>query len=121
MAESPDRALRDASRAIELAEFAVDRAPLTAFYWNTLGVARFRNGDWEAAIEALKKSIVLCEESAYDAFYLAMAYSRTGQKQLAQQWYEKGVRLKSNDPMFSGNALKLVEKEAKQLVDAGSD
>ena len=117
LAESPDPALRDTSRAVELAEFAVDRAPLAAFYWNTLGVARFRNDDSEAAIVALKKSILLSEESAYDAFYLAMAYAQAGQKQLAQQWFDKGVKLKSDDPLFSGNALALVEKEAKAMLD----
>jgi tetratricopeptide (TPR) repeat protein len=43
-----DTKIRNASRAVELAEKAVELAPNAGHFWNTLGVAHYRSGDASA-------------------------------------------------------------------------
>src|SRR5439155_5853056 len=59
LATCPDEKLRDPARAVELARKAVQLAPKVGNYWNTLGVAHYRAGDWKAAIAALDKLLKL--------------------------------------------------------------
>ena len=76
---TPDRGQRDVSRAILLAEKAVERAPECGTYWNTLGIAYFRAGDWKAAIAALERSIASDGGgTSFDFFFLGMAYWHQG-------------------------------------------
>ena len=68
------------------------RTPEAGSYWNTLGVAHYRAGDWKAAIEALEKSTQLRaggDPSVW--FFLAMAHWQKGEKDQARQWYDKAV------------------------------
>src|SRR5262249_23968031 len=53
LATSPDEKVRDVRRAVELARRAVEQAPTQATFWNSLGVARYRAGDWKGSMEAL--------------------------------------------------------------------
>src|SRR5262249_44370008 len=57
------------SRAVELAEKAVKQAPFNAENWNTLGVARYRVGDWPAAEAALRKSMELLGGNSLDWYF----------------------------------------------------
>jgi len=50
--KAPDR-----GRAVNCAKKAVELAPKKGNYWNTLGVAHYRAGDWQAALKALEKSM----------------------------------------------------------------
>jgi serine/threonine protein kinase/tetratricopeptide (TPR) repeat protein len=56
LATHPDVQLRDPQKAIELAEQAVKLAPQKTKYWRTLAAARYRAGDWKAALAALEKA-----------------------------------------------------------------
>ena len=65
--------------AIELAEQAVAMAPAVGNYWNTLGVAHYRAGEWSQAADALEESIRLRSGGdPYDWLFLAMARHRLG-------------------------------------------
>ena len=82
--------------AVRLAERAVKLLPDTAVAasaWNTLGVARYRAGDWKAAIAALEKAESLAPDKylAFNAFFLAMAHWQLGDKPQARSWYDKAV------------------------------
>src|SRR5262249_7315997 len=57
LATCPDQGLRDAKRALALANRAVELKPEVATFWNTLGVALYRARDWKAAVAALMKSV----------------------------------------------------------------
>src|SRR5262249_32640885 len=46
LATCPLEYLRDTAKAVELASKAVALTPSVGNYWNTLGVARYRAGDW---------------------------------------------------------------------------
>src|SRR5262249_53932058 len=61
-------------------------------FWNTLGVARYRAGQLEQAIQALDRSRQLRrEDDSYNTFFLAMAHRRLGHKAEAARWYSQGV------------------------------
>jgi tetratricopeptide (TPR) repeat protein/serine/threonine protein kinase len=84
------RKYRNAGRAVEVADKAVQLAPREGTYWNTLGVARYRAGDSKAAITALEKSMALREGGdSWDWFFLAMAHQQLGRKQEARKWYDR--------------------------------
>jgi len=92
LATCPDSRLRDRARAVELARKAIVRAPKAGAAWNTLGVAHYRAGAWNEAIEALLRSTELTSGgSPGDWFFLAMAYCQKGEKDKARSWYEKAV------------------------------
>ena len=56
LATDPGPSPRDPARALALAEEAVRISSDHDASWNTLGVARYRAGDWAGAIEALERS-----------------------------------------------------------------
>lgn len=107
LVDCPDETLRDPKLAGELAEKAVAREPGNASYWNTLGVARYRNGDWSKAREALERSIELSGKGdPYDWFFLAMACQRFGETDRARAWRDKGVRFMDENGMKSEDWLR---------------
>jgi eukaryotic-like serine/threonine-protein kinase len=78
---------------VELAKKAVERLPREGNYWNTLGVAHYRAGDYRAAIEALEKAEALEPDKhfAFNAFFVAMANWQLGQRDQARQWYHRAA------------------------------
>ena len=54
-----DPRLRKPEIAVDLARKAVAGVPTDGNLWNTLGVAQYRNGNWQEAIDTLTKSIEL--------------------------------------------------------------
>ena len=55
----PQSGLRNPSQAVESAKKATELAPKKGGYWNTLGVAQYRAGAWQAAVAALERSMAL--------------------------------------------------------------
>src|SRR5262249_7620972 len=81
LATCPDPKLRDPARAVQLAQRAVELEEQIGKTSNTLGVARYRAGNWKAAIEALDKSRASRQGGdAFDFLFLAMACWQLGQK-----------------------------------------
>ena len=96
----PDRRMWDPARAVELAKKLTQGGG--AYEWNTLGVAHYRAGDHEAAIQALGKSMELGSGGvACDWFFVAMAHWQLKHTEEARRWYDKGAawmeKQKSND------------------------
>jgi serine/threonine protein kinase/Flp pilus assembly protein TadD len=86
-----DRSEASTSYALQLAKKAVEMAPNNGAFWNTLGVANYRAGQWKAAVEALEKSLQLQRDNAWDLFFLAMAHWQLGDREAARDDYRKGV------------------------------
>ncbi len=59
LATCPDPQFRDPAMALELAKKSVNSAPNQGSYWNDLGVAHYRAGNWQEAIVSLEKAIQL--------------------------------------------------------------
>jgi serine/threonine protein kinase/tetratricopeptide (TPR) repeat protein len=93
LATCPEVNYRDAARAVELAKDAVEQAPLDGNYWNTLGVAQYRAGNFQAAVEALEKAEELDPDKqlAINGFFLAMAQWQLANQDQARQWYDRAV------------------------------
>jgi serine/threonine protein kinase/tetratricopeptide (TPR) repeat protein len=92
LANAPDTKLRDPKRAVELATEIVKLSPKEGTFWNTLGMAQYRAGNWKAAITALEKSMDLSKGgNSNDWFFLAMTRWQLGDKKDARKWYDQAV------------------------------
>jgi len=106
---------RDVSRALRLVEQAVQLTPEKGVYWNTLGVVRYRAGNWKEAIEALAKSMELRRGGdSFDFFFLAMAHWRLHQHDQATQWYAKAIEWMEHQPR--NDELHRFRAEAAELL-----
>ncbi|HEV3298221.1 MAG TPA: protein kinase [Planctomycetaceae bacterium] len=106
---------RDPARAVVLAKKAVELEPKQGMWWNTLGAAEYRAGDWKAALEALKKSMELRNGGdSFDWFFVAMANRQVGNQQEARKWYDKAVKR-----MFLNEELWRFRAEAASLLGTG--
>jgi tetratricopeptide (TPR) repeat protein len=81
---------REVALATILAERAVALNPRTRAYWHTLGLARYREGKWEAAATAFESSMKLQQGGdAYDWVFLASIRHRQGDAEMAGNWYDR--------------------------------
>ena len=124
LATNPDPKFRNEKWALELAMEAVRLAPNDGDFWNTLGVAYYRVGNWKEAIVALEKAVELSQGGDPDDWlFLAMAEWRLDNKDKAHNWYDKAVAWmdkNQNDPnddwfrLFRSEATGLLGVEKKQ-------
>ena len=94
LATDPDPRHQDPALALHLAEEAVTASGDHVASWNTLGVARYRAGDWAGSIEALERSALSGDDgrgTAFDHYFLAMAWSRLQHDDQAREWLERGI------------------------------
>jgi Flp pilus assembly protein TadD len=83
----------DPKRALELAKGAAQNAPDAGYVWNTLGLAHYRNGNWQEAVTALQKSMqVGSGGDSFDRILLAMSCWQLGEKDEARKWYNAAVQ-----------------------------
>jgi tetratricopeptide (TPR) repeat protein len=92
LATCPSAEMREPRAAVEHALSAVNIEPKQANFWNTLGVAHYRNGNWGQARSALLRSIELRGEGdSFDWFFLALIDLKLDRKEEARVWYDKAV------------------------------
>jgi tetratricopeptide (TPR) repeat protein len=129
LATHPEAKSRDPRRAVELAQQAVELAPNEGFYWNTLGVAHYRAGNYQDSIAALEKSRQLRagQFAALDYLLLAMAHWKLGHKDEAQnwraqalEWMQKNQEALKNNPVYD-DELRRFRAEADELLGAKKD
>ena len=78
---------------MQLAKEVVSHTPDSGSNWNTLGVAYYRNGDWQNAVTGLKKSKE-CDpgkDVGHNGLFLAMAYWQLGDKPQARTWFDESL------------------------------
>ena len=116
LATDSDSSWRNAGLAVELSEKAIATRPTDGNIWNTVGAARYRNGQWKDAIAAFAKSMQLRNggDSA-DWFFLAMCHWRLGDKDAAGKWYDQAVEwMDKNSP--DDLELRRFRTEAEELL-----
>jgi serine/threonine protein kinase/tetratricopeptide (TPR) repeat protein len=132
--------LREPGRAVQLARKATELARQEGNCWQTLGVAHYRAGDWNAAVEALEKSLPLrCAGDSWSVsralekslplrclgksevwFFLAMAHGKLGHQEQAGEWYAQAVRwMEKNQP--KNPELRRLRAEAATVVRSSND
>jgi hypothetical protein len=120
LANDPDPAARSPSEAVRLAEQAVAAEPRNAGYLITLGIARYRAGDFAGAIEALDRGVDRQEHRGHAAFFLAMAHARLGRHPEAQDWYQKADEwTRAKQPKDA--ELRRFRGEAAAVLDVADD
>jgi tetratricopeptide (TPR) repeat protein len=106
------------SRAIQLAEQTVGLEPDGATYWNTLGIAYHRAGDWKAAIHALERSMELSAGgTSFDYYFLAMACWNHGDREQARLWYSRANSWMDAHSPEHADLLRF-RAEARSLVES---
>jgi serine/threonine protein kinase len=120
----PEAHLRNARRAAESAEKAVELNPQVSNHWTALGIARYRESHWQEARTAIDKSLQLGTDGpggatrwadAINWFFLAMCHRQLAQTEEARQCYEKGVAwMEKNQP--NSEQLIRVRAEAEELL-----
>jgi hypothetical protein len=121
LANTRDLAVRDPAHAIALAGEAAQADPGCATYFNTLGAAHYRGGDFPAAIAALGRAIDLSEGgTAFDHLFLAMAHAKLGDQEQAEHWLGQGrLWMQQHDPDHS--ELACLSDEARSVLSAAPD
>ena len=87
-----DKSFRDPPQALDLAKSAVKDVPERGDAWFTLALAHYRNGDWQAADDAVQNSIKFSrdgEANAFDWLLLSMIRYQQGRTDEARQWHKK--------------------------------
>ena len=117
LALQPDAPPRESAEAIELAKHAIAVNPKEGAFWNTLGLAYLRAGDWPLATDAVKKSIEMRTHGgdASDRIMMAMICWRRGNKDAALDWYIQALDRLANDRQ-PDRALLALRAEAQQLL-----
>jgi tetratricopeptide (TPR) repeat protein len=118
LATCPQEEFRSADDAVRMAERATTLVPCCRNAWNTLGVAYYRQGKWQAAEQALRKSMSLCDDRNGDSgdwYFLAMVYWKMGHKDKAYEYYEKGLQ-EIQRANYSFEPLSRYRAEAEALL-----
>jgi len=115
-----EEGLREAQRSCEL-------APNNGNSQNTLGVAYYRNKQWQLAIDALKKSIELGNDDIFNWLFLAMAEARLNRQDQARAWYDKALtwsesnQLDTEQNSFLEEASVFFETDSSELGTADKE
>jgi tetratricopeptide (TPR) repeat protein len=103
---------RDPTRAVELVQKAIELMPESGDLWNTLGVANYRTGNWQAAVEAHQMAREFRKGGdSSDFFFLAMAHWQLGKKEEAHRWYDRAVE------WMEKNGGRLSRDDAEEMRD----
>jgi tetratricopeptide (TPR) repeat protein len=117
LATCPQVEFRDTTRALEHGEKAVQLALDDSACWNTLGVVRYRAGDWLAAQKALAQSEELAPNKyfGFNAFFLAMTHWQLDDTGEAREWYDKAVEWMDKNASDNDELLRF-RAEAEELL-----
>ena len=68
---------RNSGEAVALAQIATTTEPNVPGFWNTLGVAQYRAGQFDESVDSLNKAAELRQgANSLDSFFLAMAHQQ---------------------------------------------
>ena len=91
-ATCPSPEFRNSGEAVRHARRAVEMNGREGAYWNTLGAAYYRNGDWKSAKDALSRSMALRNGGdGFDWLFVALVELKLGRKEKAREWYDKAA------------------------------
>jgi serine/threonine protein kinase/Flp pilus assembly protein TadD len=110
-----EEAAQACRQAVAWAQQAVERTPKDGECCSALGVAQYRAGAWQEALEPLHKARELRGSRSEDGFYLALAHGKLGEKDLARQWYDRACVALAKDQHPDKRLLRLRAEAAAVL------
>ena len=119
---SPKASSERYQQALSWAQQACELNRRSANLLNTLGVAQYRTGDYEAAQETLQQAIALRpdsdsnKDSAWDRVFLAMTWQQLGNRNQAQQTLERVRELIRLHQLERNRELQAFMREAERLI-----
>jgi tetratricopeptide (TPR) repeat protein len=94
---------------------AIEHDPECAPFWQNLGLAYYRAGDWGEAIAALEKSLEM-NPDRFNYFFLAMAHWQRGNQSEAKLWYDNSVEWMEKNRLNDEPDLIRFRAEAEELM-----
>jgi tetratricopeptide (TPR) repeat protein/tRNA A-37 threonylcarbamoyl transferase component Bud32 len=120
LATFPDPKQRDLPRAIEAAKKAVAAEPRDANFWNTLGAAYYRAGQYADSLQAFDKSMMLAGGGdGFDWFFVAMAHWKLHNAREAVDYLRKAEEWKHAERVPAKDLLGF-DAEAERLILEGT-
>ncbi|MCA9264133.1 MAG: tetratricopeptide repeat protein, partial [Planctomycetales bacterium] len=100
LANCPDPTFRDPQRAVELAQHILP--PNAGHYWRYLALAQYRAGNWQDAVNSIRRAMDLRQGGdALDRYLLAMAHWRLSEKEDARVVFDDAQRaIQAGEPIF---------------------
>ena len=128
LSSCPDVRLRNVHRAVELANKAVEIGPNFSNHWTALGIAHYREGQWQKAQAAFDRSLQLETKSmgatlrwadATNWFFLAMSNWQLSQPEKAHQCYDRALQVLAKKPTWQTDFEQLLRfrSEAEELLE----
>lgn len=116
LATCPAPEFRNADRAVATAQRAVQLSPLSQKYWRVLGIAQYRSGTWQAAVDALGKAVELSHgEDNVSRLFLAMAHWQLGDMEQARKSYDQAAKW-MDEHRHCDPELRRFRAEAEELL-----
>jgi Tfp pilus assembly protein PilF len=114
---------RDPTRALRLARRAIELAPDSDMYLNTLGLTLYRTDHYSEAISVLERSLANHNNlsTPYDLFFLTLCHAKQGDAGRARACFDRAVTwLKTNSKQIgqADQELKDFRAEAEALLRA---
>ena len=110
-----DETLRDYAVALKLVTQAMKKSTKVREFNNTLGVAHYRNGNWQEAKDALLASLQTLSGNSYDMYFLAMTEWQLGNKEKARQWYDEATAWMNQHQPHNAELIRFRD-EAEKLM-----
>ena len=85
---------------------------------DTLGVALYRNGQWQEAIDTLEQmhDNRRPQGRANDGFFIAMSHWHLGHRDEARKWYDDTIELIKSENLTDNSQLIHFRSEAEALL-----
>jgi Tfp pilus assembly protein PilF len=119
LAVCPELELRDHARSVAMAE----KAWRVSGGWhdNTLGVAQYRAGQFNATIETLNRRLAGgSDQSSYNTLFLAMAHWQLGEYAKARDYFAQAVEYTAQHDPKNAELIRF-QAEAAALLDIEAD
>jgi tetratricopeptide (TPR) repeat protein len=112
----PDPGQRDLPKAVAAAKKAVAAEPRNSNYWNTLGLAYYRAGQFTEALPAFDKSMMLTHGGdGFDWFCVAMVHWKLHNPEKAIDYLQKAQDWKRTEHVAAKDLFG-IDVEAQQLI-----